>query len=200
MNKIMQTLVIAKLGVSLTLGLVSVLTGCEPNLQVEQPKPILDVSNQQPQPIAEPPDCGEGCEELSPDTRFSQLSIEPEVFANLPKWNNICEQTNQNLYCSILKPYQFADGIVYLQVSGTESFITDIHFTSAIDQDRAMNITKAALNSQQPFEKTETTEDKIILYSNPFERGNDTDYLELTHLKLNSQNQVTQITSFATSP
>ncbi len=207
----MKKQVITKFGLFITLAFISILAGCDTNAQTEQSPPISDASTEQAKPVSEvpaeqakpvsdPPDCENGCQKLATDTSFSQSSIQPEVFANLPKWNNICEQTNQNTYCSILKPYQFANGIVYLKVSGTESFITDIQFTSSIEQDQAMSIAKAALNSQQPFEKTEKTPDKIILYSNPFERGNDTDYLEVTHLNLNSENQVPQITSYSTTP
>jgi hypothetical protein len=195
MNMIMQTSVISKIGFFLAFISISVLTACEQNPQVEQSPPISDVSTEQP--ILETPECGEGCEKLSPDTSFSQSSIQPESFAQLPKWNNICEKTTQTPYCSILKPYQFADGMVYLRVSGTESFVTDIHFTSPIDKDRAMKITTAALNSQQPFEKTTETADQIILYSQFFDNSY---YLEETHLNLNSQNQVTQITSYSTTP
>ncbi len=166
----------------------------------EQAKPVSDVPAEQPKPVSDPPDCEDGCQKLATDTSFSQSSIQPEVFANLPKWHNICEATNQDHSCIILKPYQFSDGIVYLKISSTESFITDIHFTSAINQDKAMNIAKAALNSQQPFEKTEKTPDQIKLYSGLFEQGDDTYYLEETHLKLNAQNQVTQITSYSTTP
>ncbi|WP_414550345.1 hypothetical protein [Anabaena sp. CCY 0017] len=207
----MNKQVMAKFGLFMTLAFVSILTGCETNPQTEksppnsdtpteQAKPVSEIPAEQPKPISDPPACEDGCQKLSTDTNLSQSSIQPEVFANLPKWNNICEATNQDTYCSILKPYQFADGIVYLKVSGTESFITDIQFTSSINQDKAMNIAKAALNSQQPFEKTEKIQDQIKLYSNPLERGNDTDYLEVTHLNLNSQNQVTQITSYSTTP
>ncbi|AHJ30764.1 hypothetical protein NSP_44670 [Nodularia spumigena CCY9414] len=38
------------------------------------------------------------------------------------------------------------------------------------------------------------------MYSQLFYQGDDTYYLEETHLKLNSQNQFTQITSYSTSP
>ena len=167
----------------------------------EQTPPVSDASTEQSQPVSDPPDCEEDCQKLATDTSLSKSPIQPEVFANLPKWNSICEATNQDIFCTVLKPYEFANGIVYLKASSTEYFITDIHLTSSINQDTAMSIAKAALNSQQTFEKTETTPDKIILRSNPFERGeNDIDHLEVTHLKLNSQNQVTQITSYATSP
>lgn len=54
--------------------------------------------------------------------------------------------------------------------------------------------------SEPNHEKTEKTPNKIILSSNPFERENDIDYLEVTHLKLNYQNQVTKITSYSTTP
>ena len=166
----------------------------------EQAKPVSEVPAEQAKPVSDPPDCEDGCQKLATDTSFSQSSIQPEVFANLPQWNNICEKTNQDTYCTILKPYQFSDGIVYLKISSTESFITDIHFTSAINQDKAMSIAKAALNSQLPFEKTEKTQDQIKLYSGLFEQGDDAYYLEETHLKLNAQNQVTQITSYSTTP
>ncbi|TVP60985.1 MAG: hypothetical protein EA343_15800 [Nodularia sp. (in: Bacteria)] len=167
----------------------------------EQSPPVSDTPTEQTLPVSDPPDCEDYCQKLPTDTSLSKLSIQPEAFANLPKWNSICEATNQDIFCTVLKPYEFANGIVYLKASSTEYFITDIHLTSSINQDTAMSIAKAALNSQQPFEKTEKTSDKIILRSNPFERGeNDIDHLEVTHLKLNSQNQVTQITSYATSP
>ncbi|MEA5514105.1 hypothetical protein [Nodularia sp. UHCC 0506] len=203
--------VITKFGLFIPLAFGLILTGCDTNPQTEQSppvsdapteqaKPVSEISAEQPKPVSDPPDCEDGCQKLATDTSFSQSPIQPEVLANLPKWNNICEKTNQDTYCTILKPYQFADGIVYLKISGTESFITDIQFISSVDQDKAMNIAKAVLNSQQPFEKTEKTKDKIILHSNPLEEGNDTYYLEETHLKLNSQNQVTQITSYSTTP
>lgn len=197
-----------KLGITLLIA-CTILTACDQNLQTEtpptsntpteQPKPISDVPAEE-QPVAAPPDCEEGCQQLPPDTGFSQSPIEPQLIANLPKWNNICEQTNQEPYCYILKPYQFADGMVYLKVSGTESFLTDIRFTSSIDKNRAMSIAQAAVNSQQPFEKTEETKDKILLYGQLLDNGEDTYYLEETELTLNAQNQVTQITSFFTSP
>ncbi|GAX35142.1 hypothetical protein [Nodularia sp. NIES-3585] len=210
-NQIMKKQVITKFGLFITLAFGLILTSCDTNPQTEQSpsnsdtpteqaEPVSEIPEEQPQPISDPPACEDGCQKLSTDTSLSKSSIQPEVFANLPKWNNICEKTNQDSYCSILKPYQFADGIVYLKVSGTESFITDIQFISSVEQDKAMSIAKAALNSQQPFEKTEKTKDKIILRSNPCDQGDDTYYLEETYLNLNSQNQVTQITSYSTTP
>ncbi|MBE9050779.1 hypothetical protein IQ243_10195 [Nostocales cyanobacterium LEGE 11386] len=199
-----------KIGIIIIIAFASILTACDQNAQTEspptsntpteQPKPISDIPVEQPQPISDPPDCEEGCQKLDTDTSFSQSPIQPQLIANLPKWNNICEQTNQNTYCTILKPYQFANGIVYIKVSGTESFTTDIHFISSIDQEKAKSIAQAAVNSKFPFEKTEETKDQIILSSQLFEQGDDTYYLEETQLTLNSQNQVTQITSSSTTP
>ncbi|WP_414542304.1 hypothetical protein [Nostoc sp. CCY0012] len=199
-----------KLGIVIIIAFASTLTACFQNSQADTPpishsspkqaKSIAEVPPEQPKLLSNPPHCDDGCQTLDTDTSFSESPIKPELIAYLPTWENICKKTQQQPYCTILKPYQFADGIVYLKVSSTESFAIDIHFTSGIDRNRAMSIVQAAVNSQDAFEKTEETKDKIILYGGPFDDGNEIYYLAVTELILNAQNQVTQITSVSTTP
>jgi hypothetical protein len=100
----------------------------------------------------------------------------------------------------VAKTYKFRDGTISVKVLGTEGFFTDIKFNSGISSARAMAIARQSFNDGKPYVKVENLKDKIVLYSNPYDNGNQTIYLQETYLILNSRNQVNRIVSMSTTP
>jgi hypothetical protein len=142
-----------------------------------------------------------GCRQLPTDNRFRNSLISQSLVNQLPRWSNICKRlTGKTLPCYVSKTYRFKDGTVAVQVSGTESFLTDIKFTSSINQARAVNMVRQLFNDGNVFTKTENLSNKIVFYANPFDNGNETIYLNEINLILDSRNQVNRILAISTSP
>ncbi len=144
--------------------------------------------------------CGDDCLQLPIDNRFRNDLISQRLINQLPKWSNICQKLTNRSFCSVAKTYRFKDGTISLKVVGTEVFFTDIKFDSGISSARATAIAKQSFNYGKNYVKTENLKGRIVLYSNPYDNGDQTIYLQETYLILNSRNQVNRIFSASTTP
>jgi hypothetical protein len=144
--------------------------------------------------------CTGDCRQLPTDNRFRNFQITQRLINQLPKWNNICQRLTGKGFCSVGKSYKFQNGTISLKVQGTEAFFTDIKFNSGISSQQAVNIAKQSFNDGKSFPKTERLKGRTVLYSNPFQDGGETFYLQETYLILNSRNQVNRIVSVSTTP
>jgi len=198
----LKTKLITHLGGFLTISLVSLMS-VNPN-----PDKLLEFSffHLFVQPAnAQPEDldflkCSGDCLQLPTDNRFRNSPITQRLINQLPKWSNICQRLVDRGICSVAKTYKFRDGTISVKVLGTEGFFTDIKFNSGISSARAMAIARQSFNDGKPYVKVENLKDKIVLYSNPYDNGNQTIYLQETYLILNSRNQVNRIVSMSTTP
>jgi|GEM_PF-1948418 len=145
-------------------------------------------------------ECEGDCRQLPIDNRFRNSPITQQLINQLPKWSNICQNLTGIEFCSVAKTYRFKDGTISLKALGTESFFTDIKFNSGISALRAMAIARQSFNNGKPYVKTENLKNKIVFYSNPYDNGNETIYLQETYLFLNSRNQVNRIVLMVSTP
>lgn len=144
--------------------------------------------------------CEGDCRQLPTDNRFRNSPITQQRINQLPKWVNIRQRLSGIGIDPVAITYRFKDGTISLKYLGTEGFLTDIKFNSGISSARAMMIARQSFNDNKPYVKTENLKNRVILYSSPFDNGDETIYLQETHLFLNSRNQVNRIVSIATSP
>ncbi|OBQ36574.1 MAG: hypothetical protein AN487_12605 [Anabaena sp. CRKS33] len=144
--------------------------------------------------------CSKGCLQFPTDPKFRNYLIEPKIINKLPKWDNICKGLPGNNPCLVVKSYKFKNGIIYLKVYGTESLLTDIKFNSSINQEEAIRIAQVSFNNGLSFIKKKQVKNRTIFYSDPFEDGKETIFLQEIHLIFNSQNKVNRIVSISTTP
>jgi hypothetical protein len=140
--------------------------------------------------------CINDCDQLGRDYRFRNQVINQRRINQLPKWNNICQKLLKANLCGAVKSYSFKDGEVIVKVQGTEAFLMDIKFNSAITSAQALAIARSSFNRGQAFNKKKDMDNKIVLYYNPY----DNYYLGEVHLFLNSQKRVSRIVLVSTTP